>query len=205
MALRCRARSGPIDGAENVSEHLRAKWNVGLTAGLCSFPCPLPSSAHSFSSLNILQQTQQNAPKLGMCSYIYFKLLIPIVNNSIKYKTSFQSYLEMCYIKAAYFPSSPASKNRTSDAGSVHCASSHLHTYHVQSPTGTDRFYRRSFSGSTVSSCTHGAYFVKWSLMLLKQWRSATGTRSLQIMPFLFRFLQLPQETSGGYPEVLCY
>lgn len=74
------------------------------------------------SQPNILQQTQQNRPKLAKCSYFYFRLSIPIVNNSIKYKTSFQSYLEMCYGNAAYFPSyffpsiSPASKNNTSDA-----------------------------------------------------------------------------------------
>lgn len=78
--------------------------------------------AYSFSKLNILQQTQQNTPKMAKCSYFYFRLSIPIVNNSIKYKTSFQSYLEMCYINAAYFPSyffpsiSPASKNNASDA-----------------------------------------------------------------------------------------
>lgn len=159
--LQSRAGSGPKDGAEKVGKHLRAKFNMNLTTGLCSFPCLLPSSAHSFSSLNTLQQTQQNAPKLGTCSYFYFKLLIPIVNNSIKYKTSFQSYLEMCYINAAYFPSSsPASKNRTSDAGSVHCARSHLHTYHVQSPTGTDRFCRHFFFVSPfLLACT--AYFAK--------------------------------------------
>lgn len=142
---------------------------------------------------------------MPLSSYFYFKLLIPIVNNSIKYKTSFQSSLAMCYINAAYFPSSsPASKNRTCDAGSAHCAGSHLHTYHVQSPTGTDSFCRRLFSVSPFL-LAHTAYFVKWSLMFLKKWRSATGMRRLQIILFLFRILQLPQETSVGYTEELCY
>lgn len=78
-------------------------------------------AAYNFSKGNILPQTQQNTPKVAKCSYFYFRLSILIVNNSIKYKTSFQSYLEMCYINAAYFPSyffraSPGSKNNTSDA-----------------------------------------------------------------------------------------
>lgn len=193
-------RRGPIDGAEKANKNHRAKMKDGFNTGLCSFLCPLPSSAHSFSNLNILQQTQQDAPNWGTCSDFYFKLLIPIVNNSIKYKTSFQSYLETCYINAAYSPSSVASKNRNLDAGFVRRASSHLHTYHVQSPIGTDHFCRHFFSPSPISPCIYSIFF-KWSLMLLKQWHAATQMRRLVTVLCLFCFLQLPQETSVGHTK----
>jgi hypothetical protein len=58
------------------------------------------------------------------------------------------------------FPSSVASKNRNLDAGFVHCASSHLHTYHVQSPIGTDDFCRLFFSLSPISPCICSIFFL---------------------------------------------